>query len=226
MARMSHARLLGRSPRPISRPTQRVLLLLPCACCVPSLRELVPATDVAPLSPRAGPHSFLSLSIFCMADMSDIVLSTGQIEFIYASSLRRAPYPPPSDPVSRHRTRIVSSSLDPGSPAERIPSSPALCPTFDLASAQSLGPVPGQGLFSVGGGTSLCPPPHPPFGHLLPQGEKAIARKSWSGPFSPLRGRSLPSGLTEGGAQRWMQRGACGSTQRQIDNLSLCIPHS
>ena len=148
MARMSPARLLGRSPTPICPSTQRVLSSLPCALLRSSLRELVPATDVAPLSPRAGPHSFLSLCVVCMADMSDIVLSTGALEFIFALSLRRAPYPPPSDPVSRHRTGIVSSSLDQGSLAERISSSLALCPTFDLASAQSSGPVFGQGLFS------------------------------------------------------------------------------
>lgn len=104
MASMSPARLLGRSARPISTAAQRALLLLPCSCCVPSLREFVPASDVAPLSPRAGPHSFLSLCIDCMADMSDIVLSTGSIEFILRPSLRRASYPPPSDHVSRHRT--------------------------------------------------------------------------------------------------------------------------
>ena len=104
------------------------------ACCVPSLRELVPATYVAPLSPRAGPH-FHQPARICMADMSDIVLSTEPIEFILSLSLRRAPNPPPSDPVSRHRTEIVSSSLDQGSLAERISSSLALCPTLDLASA-------------------------------------------------------------------------------------------
>ena len=53
----------------------------------------------------------------------------------------------PSDPVSQHRTGIVSSSLDPGSPAERISSSLALCPTFDLASALSSGSNFGWSLF-------------------------------------------------------------------------------
>jgi hypothetical protein len=158
MACMSLARLLGRSARPISASAQRALLLLPCSCCVPSLRELVPATDVAPLSPRAGPHSFLSLCIDCMADMSLPVLSTGSIEFILRPSLRRAPYPPPSDLVSRHRTGIVSSSLDPGSPAERIPSSLALCPTLDLAPASHQALSPGQGLFFVHFGISGRPP--------------------------------------------------------------------
>lgn len=52
--------------------------------------------------------------------------------------LRRVPFPPPLEQVSQHRTLIVSSSLDHGSPAERISSSLALCLTFDLASALSL----------------------------------------------------------------------------------------
>lgn len=111
------------------------------------LAGLAPATYVAPLSPRAGPHFFSGTCIVCMADMSASLLSTELIEFILPLSLRRAPYPPPSDPVSRHRTEIVSSSLDQGSWQSGISSSLALCPTFDLASAQSSSPVFGQGFF-------------------------------------------------------------------------------
>ena len=147
MASMSPARLMGIRPQPICPSAQRVLLLLPCALLRSLLAGIRSCNFVAPLSPRAGPHSFLSLCDFCMADMSDITLSTDPIEYILRVSLRRAPNPPPSDPASRHRTEIVSSSLDQGSLAERISSSLALCPTFDLASAQSSGPVPGQGLF-------------------------------------------------------------------------------
>jgi hypothetical protein len=97
--------------------------------------------------PSSGATFFFKPVRICMAGMSDIVLSTGSIEFILRPSLRRAPYPPPSDPVSRHRTGIVSSSLDPGSMAERISSSLALCPTFDLASALSSGSNFGWSLF-------------------------------------------------------------------------------
>jgi hypothetical protein len=64
-------------------------------------------------------------------------LSTPSIEFILRSLLRRAPYPPPSDPASQHRAAIVSSSLDQGSPAERISSSLALCQHFGFG----FGPV-------------------------------------------------------------------------------------
>ena len=66
----------------------------------------------------------------CMADMPPGVLSTDPIEYILQLLLRRAPYPPPSDPASQHRAAIVSSSLDQGSPAERISSSLALCQDF------------------------------------------------------------------------------------------------
>ena len=44
IANMSPARLLGRSARPICPLITAVRLLLPCAPCVPSLREFVPAT--------------------------------------------------------------------------------------------------------------------------------------------------------------------------------------
>ena len=86
-------------------------------------------------SPLERGHIFFQPARICMADMSDNALSTELIEFILRPSLRRAPNPPPSDPVSRHRTEIVSSSRDQGSLAERISSSLALCPTLDLASA-------------------------------------------------------------------------------------------
>ena len=65
-----------------------------------------------------------------MADIPTGVLSTDPIEYILQLLLRRAPYPPPSDPASQHRAAIVSSSLDQGSPAERISSSLALCQDF------------------------------------------------------------------------------------------------
>ena len=147
MASMSLARLLGRSARPISASAQRALLLLPCSCCVPSLREFVPASDVAPLSPRAGPHSFLSLCIDCMADMSDIVLSTGSIEFILRPSLRRASYPPPSDHVSRHRTLdriLLPRSRFTGRAHILLPCS---LPHFGFGSGPVVSPVFGQGFF-------------------------------------------------------------------------------
>ena len=80
--------------------------------------------------PSSGATFFFQPTRNCMADMFVIVLSTDPIEFILPLSLRRAPYPPPSDPVSRHRTEIVSSSLDQGSLAERISSSLALCQDF------------------------------------------------------------------------------------------------
>ena len=158
MARMSPARLLGRSSDPISRSAQRAFSSSLVACCVPSLREFVPATYVAPLSPRAGPHFFQPARI-CMADMSDNALSTELIEFILRPSLRRAPNPPPSDPVSRHRTEIVSSSRDQGSLAERISSSLALCPTLDLASASHQALSSDRAFFCPSG--TRAPSPNP-----------------------------------------------------------------
>jgi hypothetical protein len=141
---------------------------LPCALLRSLLAGPVPAT-LWLRSPLERGHIFFSAPCTnCMADMSDIVLSTGPIEFILTGSLRRAPYPPPSDPVSRHRTEIVSSSLDQGSLAERISSSLALCPTLDLASAQSsalssdraffLLITRRQGLFALGAGSdaTIC----------------------------------------------------------------------
>jgi hypothetical protein len=137
IARMLSAQLLGRSPPSISLSTQRVLLLLPCTPCVPSLREAIPATVWLHSPLEWGPHPFLSTCIDCIADMSDIALPTEPVEFILKLLLRRAPNPPPSDPVSQHRTEIVSSSLDQGSTAERISSSLALCHHFGFG----FGPV-------------------------------------------------------------------------------------
>ena len=97
--------------------------------------------------PSSGATFLFRPRRICMADMSDIGLSTGRIEFILNSLLRRAPYPPPSDPASQHRTGIVSSSLDPGSPAGRLSSSLAHCHYFGFGFGQSSGPVFGQGLF-------------------------------------------------------------------------------
>ena len=141
------AQLLGRCSRPISVFTQRVLLLPPLRPAAFPPCEIPVSQLCGSALPSSGAIFFSRAVHFCMADMSDIVLSIEWVEFIYRVSLRRAPYPPPSDPVSRHRTEIVSSSLDQGSPAERISSSLALCPTFDLASAQSSSPVFGQGFF-------------------------------------------------------------------------------
>jgi hypothetical protein len=137
--------IVGQGPFAYIDGTQRVLLP-PLRPLRSLLRNPVPHS-VAPLPPRAGPHFFPAPCTICMADMSDIGLSTGLIEFILHLSLRRAPNPPPSDPVSRHRTEIVSSSLDQGSPAERISSSLALCPTLDLGSGPVISPVFGQGFF-------------------------------------------------------------------------------
>jgi hypothetical protein len=83
---------------------------------------------------------------FCMADMLASALPTRPAKRICEWSLRRAPYPPPSDPVSRHRTGIVSSSLDQGSPAERTPP-PCSLPHFGFGISLFIGPVFGQGLF-------------------------------------------------------------------------------
>ena len=81
--------------------------------------------------PSSGAIFFCpSCCVRCMADMPVGVLSTDPIEYILQLLLRRAPYPPPSDPASQHRAAIVSSSLDQGSPAERISSSLALCQDF------------------------------------------------------------------------------------------------
>ena len=142
---MLGAQLLGRSSRHICLGTQRALPFSLAPVAFPPC-ETRSRKFMAPLSPRAGPYSFPHLRQKRMADMSDIVLSIGLIEFIYRSSLRRGPYPPPSGQVSRHRTEIVSSSLDQGSLAERISSSLALCPTLDWL-RPLIGPVFGQGLF-------------------------------------------------------------------------------
>ena len=128
----------------------RRCLLLPCASCVPSLQDLPPATFVAPLSPRAGPYFLIITCSPCMAGLSTPPLWTTSVIGILISLLRRAPYPPPSDPASQHRTGIVSSSLDPGSPAGRLSSSLAHCHYFGFGFGQSSGPVFGQGLFLSG----------------------------------------------------------------------------
>ena len=131
----------------MSNHTAGASLLLPCAPCVPSLQDLPPATLVAPLSPRAEPYFLQSPCGVRMADLSAIPLLRPRETGIFIVLLRRAPYPPPSDPVSQHRALIVSSSLDQGSPVERISSSLALCHHFGFGSGQSSGPVFGRGLF-------------------------------------------------------------------------------
>src|SRR5690606_38231545 len=105
-------------------PARRTFLLLPYVPCVPSLWGPVP-TALWLRSPLERGHFFCRTCINCMADMFIIVLPTRSVEFIRRVSLRRVPYPPPSEQVSRHRTGIVSSSFDHGSLAERI-SSPLL----------------------------------------------------------------------------------------------------
>jgi hypothetical protein len=141
------ARLLGTTHPPISPLAQQALLLPPLRL----LRSLLVGTCshilVAPLSPRAGPHFVCAACIRCMADMLHLPLPTIPVEFIRGVSLRRVPYPPPSEQVSRHRTGIVSSSLDPGSPIGRISSSLAPCHTFDLASALSTALSPDRAFF-------------------------------------------------------------------------------
>ena len=88
--------------------------------------------------PSSGAIFFVPcVCAICMADMYPGILLTGAIEFIFIVLLRPAPYPPPSDPASQHRAAIVSSSLDQGSPAERISSSLALCSYFGFG----FGPV-------------------------------------------------------------------------------------
>ena len=84
-----------------------------------------------------------------MADMSAFPLLLRPITRIFNLLLRRAPYPPPSDPASQHRAVIVSSSLDQGSPVERISSSLALYQHFGFGFGRSSGPVFGQGLFFI-----------------------------------------------------------------------------
>ena len=120
-----------------------------------ALRSLLAGSNscnfVAPLSPRAGPHSFFIICNDCMADMSVYVLPTEPVEFILESLLRRSPFPPPSDPVSQHRTEIVSSSLDQGSPAERISSSLALCHYFGFGFGPVVRPCLRTGPFFLSG---------------------------------------------------------------------------
>jgi hypothetical protein len=144
---MPFAQLLSKRPLHIWASHSRRSLLLPCASCVPSWQALRLAGLVAPLSPRAGPYFFPFTCTIRMADMPLAALSTSAIEFILTMLLRRAPYPPPSDPASQHRAAIVSSSLDQGSPAERISSSLALCLYFGFGFGPVIGPVFGWGLF-------------------------------------------------------------------------------
>ncbi len=122
--------IVGQTPASYMGLTQQALPPPPLRLLRSLLVWFKPASLVAPLSPRAGPYFFLVCCIARMADMLIAALSTRAIEFILRSLLRRAPYPPPSDPASQHRAAIVSSSLDQGSPAERISSSLALCPYF------------------------------------------------------------------------------------------------
>ena len=83
-----------------------------------------------------------------MADMSASGLSIKSVEFILDTSLRRAPIS--SSLRTPHRDtglRIISSSLDPRSMAERHPPPPLL--SAPLSPAQPVpGPILGWGLFS------------------------------------------------------------------------------
>lgn len=157
----------GASPPPL-RPL-RSLLAGTCSC-----------NFVAPLSPRAGPHSFFSMCDDCMADMSAPALPTGSVEFILRVLLRRAPNPPPSDPVSQHRTEIVSSSLDQGSPAERIPSSLALCHHFGFGFGPVIRPCLRTGPFfscrTRLASNELCKP-------ALRSAQQARWRLKWARPY-------------------------------------------
>ena len=113
-----------------------------------SLLAGIPSCNfVAPLSPRAGPHSFPArANLHGWHVTHGIVYQFGRVHIALVAEAR-SDLLLPSDPVSQHRTGIVSSSLDPGSTAERISSSLALCPTFDLASALSSGSNFGWSLF-------------------------------------------------------------------------------
>ena len=160
IANMSPARLLGRSARPICPLITAVRLLLPCAPCVPSLREFVPAT-LWLRSPLERGHILFPAraNLHGWHVTHGIVYQFGRVHIALVAEAR-SDLLLPSDPVSQHRTGIVSSSLDPGSTAERISSSLALCPTFDLASALSSGSNFGWSLF-------FCPAlrrpsPYPP----------------------------------------------------------------
>ncbi len=159
----------GASPPPL-RPLRSLLV----GTCSRSL--------VAPLSPRAGPHFFCRTCSICMAGIPHTVLPTRSVEFIKGASLRRVPYPPPSEQVSRHRTGIVSSSLDPGSPAERISSSLALCPTFDLASALSSALSSDRAFFCLAGSPQgEC---NQDFTAALPRAHQAhLENLKWALPF-------------------------------------------
>lgn len=140
--------------------------LLPAA--FPPCGNLFPQTDVAPLSPRAGPHCFPAYAnVHGCYDPPRIVY---WFDRVHIGGVAEACFVLlPRTTYRDTRTWIVSSSLDPGSLAERISSSLALCPPFDLASGQSSSPVFGQGFFLPWWGPSsafqgqvdnlsLCPP--------------------------------------------------------------------
>lgn len=80
--------------------------------------------------------------------MSVSGLSIKPVEFITTLLLRRAPISSSlRTPYRNTGLRIIPPPLIQGPLAERISSSLALCPTFDLAPSRSSGPVFGQGLF-------------------------------------------------------------------------------
>ena len=140
---------------------------------------------VAPLSPRAGPHSFPArANLHGWHVTHGIVYQFGRVHIALVAEAR-SDLLLPSDPVSQHRTGIVSSSLDPGSTAERISSSLALCPTFDLASALSSGSNFGWSLFfCLAGRTSESAWQHFPLrvcvaGRGVRYSSRPIKRCSW-----------------------------------------------
>jgi hypothetical protein len=133
---MSFAQLLGRCSADMTTNITAAASPPSLAPLRSLLARLLPRTCVAPLSPRAEPHVFFARRT-CMADMSVVGLRKANGDRILGVLLRRAPYPPPTDPASQRRTWIVSSSHNPCSTAGCISSSLALGPYFGFG----FGPV-------------------------------------------------------------------------------------
>jgi hypothetical protein len=139
--------IVEQTPAPYMGITQQALPPPPLRLLRSLLASLASCRPCGSALPSGGAIFFPFTCTIRMADMPLAALSTSAIEFILAMLLRRAPYPPPSDPASQHRAAIVSSSLDQGSPAERISSSLALCLYFGFGFGPVIGPVFGWGLF-------------------------------------------------------------------------------
>ncbi|SHF65734.1 hypothetical protein SAMN02745223_03214 [Devosia limi DSM 17137] len=124
MAGITIAQLLSAVHIPISILTQRVLLLLPCSCCVPSLWGsalqnygfALPSSEAIFFCPNACAPGHSDPIYACntrMADMLTSQLLTQSVEIILRLSLRRTRILLPRFLYRDTRTWIVSSSLDP-----------------------------------------------------------------------------------------------------------------